>query len=280
MHGDPAVQFVAVGGQHAGFFAVREEQHRQFGAVGAAAGFFADAAQFVGGCRGAGFVRFVFAGKAVEEVVAQGFVRVVVAGDGDGALGAAVVVGVEVAVEGDVADAADLFFEGFAHAAIGRSHNPQAAFAVAFDFFQGEFAGKRGKLAVACFFAGLGGRVVRAFGCGLGGGFFGGKSFGGGNGFAPFARDVERVRHGDDVRLEDVAAVFADVEDFVVAAFEADFVDVAGEGDGGDGVDVFDHRCGVAPVFQRGKQRFLYVFRWRRGLEVGGGGEMAGEEDE
>ena len=279
MHGDPAVQFVAVGGQDAGFFAVREEQHRQFGTVGAAAGFFADAAQFVGGCRGAGLVRFVFAGKAVEEVVAQGFVRVMVAGDGDGALGAAVVVGVEVAVEGDVADAADLFFEGFAHAAIGRGHEPQAAVAVAFDFFQGEFGGRCGKLAVACFFAGFGGRVVGAFcgGCGVGGV---GEAFGGGKRVAAFAADVERIRHGDDVRLEDVAAVFADVEDFVVAAFEADFVDVAGEGDGGDGVDVFDHRRGVAPVFQRGEQRFLYVFRRRRGLEVGGGGEMAGEEDE
>ena len=81
-----------------------------------------------------------------------------VAADGDGALGGAIVCGVEVAVEGDVRDIGDLFFEGFAHIAVGRGHEPEAAFAVAFDFFQGELAGKRGKLAVAGFFAGFGGR--------------------------------------------------------------------------------------------------------------------------
>jgi len=68
VHGYPALEFVAVGGQDAGFFTVREEQHRQFGAVSVFADFCEDALLFVAGGGGAGFVRFAFGNEAVEQV--------------------------------------------------------------------------------------------------------------------------------------------------------------------------------------------------------------------
>ena len=61
-------------------------------------------------------------------------------------------------------------------------------------------------------------------------------AFGGGQCFAALTGDIQRVRHGDDVGLENVAAIFVDIEDFVVFVFVGDFVDVIREGDVVDAV--------------------------------------------
>ena len=133
-------------------------------------------------------------------------------------------------------------------------------------------------MAVTFLFTGFRWRIVRIF---RGASFFivfARDAFGSSQGFAALAGDIQRVRHGDDVGLEDVAAVFADVENFVVFVFVGDFVDVIREGDAVDAVDIFDHGSGIAPVFEvldDGVKGFL-----RRWFRPGSGGERGGEEGE
>ena len=132
-------------------------------------------------------------------------------------------------------------------------------------------------MAVAFLFAGFRRRVVRVFGGTFFLAVFVRDAFGSGQCFAALAGDVERVRHGDNVGLEDVVAVLADIEDFVVLVFVGDFVDVVREGDAVDAVNVCDHRGGVASVFEvldDGVEGFLR----RRCRLVPGAGKRGGEE--